>query len=129
MDNLIIEGSRRLREWEQLQEELPNLDLALKFTDRPVKNVNLNVEEWKIVSYINPKNTMRQISKANNMNDLEIRRIVYGLLQAGLVEMVRPVGQAAPLPPGMRVKQPLSAEAKQKEKSLVGKLISRVKSM
>jgi hypothetical protein len=26
------------------------------------------------------------------MNDLEIRRVVYSLLQAGLVDIVRPVG-------------------------------------
>ena len=32
------------------------------------------------------------------MNDLEIRRVVYGLLQAGLVEVIRPVGQDAPTP-------------------------------
>ena len=77
LENLIIEGSRQLREWEQLQDEIPSLEMALKFTDRPLKNVNLSVEEWRVVSYINPKNTMKQIANANKMNDLEIRRIVY----------------------------------------------------
>jgi hypothetical protein len=129
LDNIIIEGSRRMREWEQLQEELPNLDLALKFTDKPdarLKNVNLNVEEWKVVSYINPKNTMRQIAKANNMSDLEIRRIVYGLLQAGLVEVVRPLGR--PITGQLR-KPPPTPEAKEKTRSLVGILINKVKSL
>ncbi len=131
LDNVIIEGSRRMREWEQLQEELPNLDLALKFTDKPdarLKNVNLNVEEWKVVSYINPKNTIRQIAKANTMNDLDIRRIVYGLLQAGLVELVRPIGGTRPLP-GAPQRKPLTEAAKQQEKSLVNKLISRIRSL
>ncbi len=32
------------------------------------------------------------------MIDLEIRRIVYGLLQAGLVEIVRPAGAPLPVP-------------------------------
>ena len=103
LENIIIEGSRRMREWEQLQEELPNLDMALNFVERPganIRDVNLNVEEWKVVSYINPKNSIRQIAKANKMNDLEIRRIVYGLIQAGLVEIVRPAGM--PLPPQAR---------------------------
>ncbi len=130
LDNVIIEGSRRMREWEQLQEELPNLDLALKFTDKPdarLKNVNLNVEEWKVVSYINPKNTMRQIAKANSMSDLDIRRIVYGLLQAGLVELVRPVG-TRPLPNAPQ-RKPLTQAAKEQEKSLVNKLISRIRSL
>ena len=40
LENIIIEGSRQLREWEQLQDEIPSLDMALKFTDRPLKNVS-----------------------------------------------------------------------------------------
>ena len=95
LENIIIEGSRRLREWEQLQDEIPSLDIAMKFTDRPgtnLRNVNLSVDEWKVVSFINPKNTIRQIASATKKSDLEIRRIVYGLLQAGLVELVRPEG-------------------------------------
>jgi hypothetical protein len=35
---------------------------------------------------------MRQIASATKMNDLEIRRIVYGLLQAGLVVVIRAEG-------------------------------------
>ncbi len=41
------------------------------------------------VSIVDPKNTIHQIARAAKMNDMEIRRIVYGLMQAGLVEMVR----------------------------------------
>jgi hypothetical protein len=127
LENIIMEGSRRVQEWEQLQEEIPNLNMALDFVERPdanIRDVNLTVEEWKVVSYINPKNTIRQIAKANKMNDFEIRRIVYGLLQAGLIELVRPVGmplpkQAARLPPVDRKKQT----------SLVNRLIDRIRSL
>jgi hypothetical protein len=78
LENIIIEGARRLHELEQLQDEIPSLDIALKFADRPganLKHVNLSVEEWRVVSYINPKNTLRQIALATKINDLEIRRI------------------------------------------------------
>jgi hypothetical protein len=98
LENIIIEGTRRMREWEQLQDEIPSLEMALKFADRPgtnIRNVNLSVEEWRVVSYINPRNTIRQIARATKMNDLEIRRIVYSLLQAGLVEIIRPEGVPA----------------------------------
>jgi hypothetical protein len=128
LENLIIEGSRQLREWEQLQDEIPSLDMALKFTDRPgtnMRNVNLSVEEWRVVSYINPRNTMRQIASATKMNDLEIRRIVYGLLQAGLVEIIRP-GGATPSIPSMRV---FPSDNKQEQKSLVNRLINRIRSL
>ncbi|MBM3151224.1 MAG: DUF4388 domain-containing protein [Chloroflexi bacterium] len=127
LENLIIEGSRQLREWEQLQDEIPSLDMALKFTDRPganLRNVNLGVEEWRVVSYINPRNSIRQIASATKMNDLEIRRIVYGLLQAGLVEIIRPEG--APAPPPVRV---FPTEDKEEQKSLVNRLINRIRSL
>lgn len=128
LENIIMEGSRRLREWEQLQDELPSLDIALKFTDRPeadLRKVNLSVEEWRVVSYINPKNSIRQIANTTKMNDLEIRRIVYGLLQAGLVELIRPQGVSA-----QRYKKPtLSGKSTEEQKSLVNRLIKRIRSL
>lgn len=129
LENLIIEGSRRMRELEELKDEIPSLDMALKFTDRPgtnLRNVNLSVEEWRVVSYINPKNTMRQISIATKMNDLEIRRIVYALLQAGLVEVIRPDGRP-PLPPSGRL--PQTAGSKEEQKSLINRIIGRIRSL
>ena len=128
LENLIIEGSRQLREWEQLQEEIPSLDMALKFTDRPgtnIRNVNLSVEEWRVVSYVNPKNSMRQIAKATKMNDLEIRRVVYSLLQAGLVEVIRPEGA----PAAVLNSRQFPTQNKEEQKSLVNRLISRIRSI
>jgi len=128
LENLIIEGSRQMREWEQLQDEIPSLDMALKFTDRPganLRNVNLSVEEWRVVSYINPRNTIRQVASATKMNDLEIRRIVYGLLQAGLIEITRLEG-ASTSTPMVRV---FPTEDKEEQKSLVNRLIDRIRSL
>jgi hypothetical protein len=127
LENIIIEGSRQLREWEQLQDEIPSLDIALKFSDRPgskIKNVNLSVEEWRVVKYIDPKNSIRQIANTTKMNDLEIRRIIYSLLQAGLIEMVRQEGaQVKPLQVG------LPATDTSERKSLVNRIIDRIRSI
>ncbi len=127
LENLIIEGSRQLREWEHLQEEIPSLDMALKFTDRPgtnLRDINLSVEEWRVVSYVNPQNTMRQIAKATKMNDLEIRRVVYSLLQAGLVEIVRPGGA-----PVINPKKMFPTSDRVEQKGIMDKLISRIRSL
>ncbi len=121
---MIIEGSRQLREWEQLQDEIPSLEMALKFTDRPgadLKNVNLSVEEWRVVSYITPKNKISQIAKATKMDDMEIHRIVYGLIQAGLVEITRPEGA----PPALAADMFPTQDAGE-QKSLINRLINRI---
>lgn len=129
LENLIIEGSRRMREWENLQNEIPSLDMALKFADRPganLRNVNLSVEEWRVVSYINPKNTIRQIAKTTNKSDLEIRRIVYGLLQAGLVELIRP---KLPAQPVAHARLPVPQVNKEEQKSLIYRIIRKIRSI
>jgi hypothetical protein len=128
LENLIIEASRQARELEHLQEELPSLDVSLRFAERPganIRNVNLSVEEWRVVSYINPKNSMRQIARAAGLSDLEIRRVIFSLLQAGLVELVRQqVG--SPLASSQRVH---TAGNRDEQKSLVNRLIMRIRSI
>jgi hypothetical protein len=131
-DKIIIEGTRRMKELEQLRDEIPNLDMALKFTDRPganIRNVNLSVQEWSVVSYINPKNSIKQIARATKLSDLEIRRIVYGLLQAGLVELVRPVGMI-PRPPTPAPARPAPPPpSPEQQKSLINRLIARIRAI
>ena len=129
LENLIIEGSRQLREWEQLQDEIPSLEMALKFIERPgtsMQKMNLSVEEWRVVSYINPRNTMQQIAAATKMSDIEIRRIVYGLLQAGLVEVIRPEGLTQAME---RARPQVTVQNREEQKSLVNRLITRIRSI
>lgn len=135
LESVIMEGSRRLKEWEILQEELPDLDVALRFTDRPdarLKNINLTVEEWRVVSFVNPRNTIRQIAKANNLSEFEIRRIVYGMLQAGLVEFVDKPKTAAAIEAadsGKRGRRPAVEQPPDVKRSVVERLIDRIKSI
>ena len=58
--------------------------------------------------------------------DLEIRRIVYGLIQAGLVELMRPEGALAPARETSRPAPPVNVE---EQKSLVNRLITRIRTM
>jgi hypothetical protein len=130
LENVIIEGTRRMRELEQLNDELPNLDFALKFPEDPgdkFKGIHLSVEEWRVVSFVNPKNSIRQIAKANNMSDMEIRRIVYGLLQAGLVDLVKPQGMEDKARQAMGGRK--RKEAPQIKKTVVNKLIDRIRTL
>lgn len=133
LENVIMEGARRLKEWERLQEELPNLDMALRFTDRPdarLRTINLTVEEWRVVSFINPRNTIRQIAQYNHMSDFQIRRIVYGLLQAGLVELVPPEGVEV-RPPGVPAPPtpPPTPRRPAVKRSIVQRLIDRIREL
>lgn len=137
LESVIMEGSRRLKEWEVLQEYLPDLDVTLKFTERPdarLQNINLTVEEWRVVSFVNPRNSIKQIAKANNLSDFEIRRIVYGMLQAGLVEFSRPQktavysSQTTPsTSKPQETRQPIEQQPPAVKRSIVVRLIDRIR--
>lgn len=134
LESVIMEGSRRLKEWEQLRDELPSLDMALKFVDRPdarLRRISLTVEEWRVVSFINPRNTIRQIGRVNNLDDLQIHRIVYGMLQAGLVELIWPEGARPPRPrrrePRMEPGVPPAPRAPAVKRSIIMRLIDRIR--
>lgn len=130
LENVIIEGARRMREVEELSKHLPNLDMSLRFPENPKEKyagVHLSVEEWRVVSFVNPKNTIRQIAKANNMSEIEIRRVIYGLEQAGLVVLVKPEGQEkkealSPRQSRRKNQQPV-------QRDVVSKLIDKLKSI
>lgn len=135
LESVIMEGSRRLKEWEILQEELPDLDVSLRFTERPdarLRNINLTVEEWRVVSFVNPSNTIRQIGRANNLSEFEIRRIVYGLLQAGLVEFAQSPRRAATRDQQPAARRPEKQAAEQSpaaKRSVVVRLIERIRGL
>jgi hypothetical protein len=130
LENVIIEGARRIREIEELNQHLPNLDMALKFPENPkekFKGIHLSVEEWRVVSFVNPKNSIRQIAKANNMSEIEIRRIVYGLEQAGLVELVKPPGMEQSVA-AKTTRRPAPTKP-QVQKVVVNRLIDKIRSI
>ncbi len=136
LESVIMEGSRRLKEWEILQEELPDLEICLRFTDRPdsrLRNINLTVEEWRVVSFINPNNSIRQIARANNLSDFEIRRIIYGMLQAGIVELidVPKIKEPAAKATGTRKSRRAGAEEQSPtiKRSVVVRLIDRIRGL
>ncbi len=125
LDHLIIEGSRRVQEWQQLRDELPDLDLPLRFSERPdtnLRNINLSVEQWKVISFINSRNTIRQIASYLRMDEFQIRRIVYGLQSAGLVDVA--AGSAAVHAPPRPV---APAPAAQVSRGVLLRVIDRIR--
>jgi hypothetical protein len=136
LENIIIEGTRSIKEWERLKDDLPNLDVALMFVAKPttnMKEVQLSVEEWRVLSYVNPKNSVRQIAKACGMDEFQIRKTVYRLLQAGLVQIVRSEmrpalasAQRMDAPKDTRLNVPPPPKV---DRGLVQRLISKIKSI
>jgi hypothetical protein len=130
LDNVILEGSRRIQELDKLQDELPDLGtIALKITDKPLRDVKLTQDDWRVISHIHPRNSVKQIAQNNNMDEFQIRKIVYGMLQAGLVEVIRPEGleEKKPRTPMTRAGRRAASQSPAEKRSVVTKLIDRIR--
>ncbi len=130
LDNVILEGSRRIQEADRLQDELPDLaTIALKITDKPLRDVKLTQDDWRVISHIHPRNSVKQIAQNNNMDEFQIRRIVYGMMQAGIVEIINPEGVEArkPKAPVTRAGRRIANQTPAEKRSVVTKLIDRIK--
>lgn len=130
LDNVILEGSRRIQEAGRLQDELPDLStIALKITDKPLRDVKLTQDDWRVISHIHPRNSVKQIAQNNNMDEFQIRKIVYGMLQAGIVEIIRPEGleQRKIKAPVSRAGRRVATQSPAEKRSVVTKLIERIK--
>lgn len=130
LENIILEGSRKEKEWEYLQDEIPSLDMTLRFVERPqtdIHKLNLSKEEWGVIKHINAQNTIRQIGKMTNMDDLQIRRVVYSLLQAGIIQIIRPK-RSQDVSQSKQIK-PMNQNNTKNFKSLVNRLVRKVQSL
>lgn len=98
LEHVLIEGQRRLQEWEELRERIPRLDVSLHFPEggqMPGGHVDLSPDEWAILSAAASGQTLQEIGERHQLADYRLRRAVAGLLQRGLVEL-SPTGQPAP---------------------------------
>ena len=130
LGEVIREGMRRNQDSNDLFLLLPNLDFRLKFpsvapTDK-LKQTKLTREEWQVLGYVTGQNSIRQIAKVLNMTDTEIRRVVGGLLNSGLVDLDKPA--SAPVPPRSgsgRSSSQLKVQPPQRE--VITRLIDRIR--
>jgi hypothetical protein len=145
LENMVLEGTRRTQQAVAQINELPSLDVVLKFTatrGRNLRNINLSVDEWRVISFINPRNTVATIAKHNQMNEHQIREIVSKLIREDLVEIDEsrsPIPISTPPPPpaddvrvvgkgrGKRAK-PKFSEPKV-EKNIISRLIARIRGL
>jgi hypothetical protein len=110
LSNLIMEGARRIEEWEQCVTLLPDKHAIFRVVANPSEEkITLKAEEWRILFLINAARTLEDLCHDAEEDPFNVYRIVYGLLANRLIELVTQeqadvhadatVRQTGPLPP------------------------------
>jgi uncharacterized protein DUF4388/FHA domain-containing protein len=102
LQNLLMEGSRRLDERSRLSEFFPDLNMAVESTANPERvkhSVTMTPEEWKVYFLIDGRRSLSEICRlAGNPDDLATLQILHHLAIAKFVAVVPPPDDETPVP-------------------------------
>lgn len=94
--NLMMEGARRIDEWEQCVKLLPDSAAVYRVVASPRdEKITLTSDEWKILFMINGQRTLEELCRDSEEDAFHVYRVVYGLLANQLVEPVPAVARAS----------------------------------
>jgi hypothetical protein len=99
LQNLLMEGARRIDERGRLAEVFPDLGMAVETVANPERvkhSVNMTPEEWKVFFLVDGRRTLKEICQlAGNVDEAVTLQILHNLVTAKFVAVV-PAPATAP---------------------------------
>jgi hypothetical protein len=110
LQNLLMEGVRRIDEKGRLSEVFPDLSMSVEAVANPERvkhSVTLTPEEWKVFFLVDGRRSLSEICRLmGNPDELATLQILYNLLKANFVTVVPAVAVPESVPPS----KPLDAD-------------------
>ncbi len=88
--NVIMEGTRRIDEWMEIQKVLPPDDVLLAIAKSPKVNreeIVLSLDEFRVLALINGERTLPDLINLSPMGEFVTSRAVYKLIVNKLIEV------------------------------------------
>ncbi len=88
VENVILEGLRRLDEINRIREAIPDFSHVLTITPAPPerrKEISLQSEEWNLLSLVNGRRTISEVADASDLPRMDALAKLAALKLAGLV--------------------------------------------
>lgn len=90
VENIVMEGSRRLEEWNRIKKKVPSTDMVFKMATAPGEGtfeISLKPVEWNLLLLVDGTRSVRELAVETRRTDFEVARVIYGLFSAGLLEV------------------------------------------
>jgi hypothetical protein len=87
--NVIMEGTRRIDEWVQIQQILPADDVKLQMAKNPKirsNSVTMTVGELQLLPLIDGDKNVSELLQASPLSEFYTRKALFNLVSSGLVE-------------------------------------------
>ncbi|NIN01024.1 MAG: DUF4388 domain-containing protein [candidate division Zixibacteria bacterium] len=87
--NVIMEGTRRIDEWIQIQQALPSDDVKVQTIKNPKIKSNtltMSVAELQVLPLIDGEKNVSELIQTSPVSEFHTRKALYNLISSGLVE-------------------------------------------
>jgi hypothetical protein len=102
LQNLIMEGARRMDERDRLTELFPDRNVAVEVMANPERvkaSVTLTPEEWQVFFLVDGRRTISEICRSvSNPDELSTLRVLHRLMVAKFIALLSAQGEQAPPP-------------------------------
>ena len=89
-ESLLLEGARRMDEWNLVEKKIPSFDLVFEVDRAHVatSEVELTDEQRTVIELVNGQRDVQSIVEESGLVEFEVGKALYGLLTAGFVQRV-----------------------------------------
>ncbi|MDI6693314.1 MAG: DUF4388 domain-containing protein [Anaerosomatales bacterium] len=90
VENIVMEGSRRIEEWNRIKKKVPSMDMVFKMATAPGEGtfeISLKPTEWNLLLLTDGTRSVAELARDLGKTDFEVARVIYGLFSAGLLEV------------------------------------------
>ncbi len=87
---LILAGIQRAEEWKEISTKISSPGVVMKLKQEAGgSSISLKPEEWRVLTMINGRDSISNISQKTGLGEFKTSKIVFHLLSSGLVEEVQ----------------------------------------
>jgi len=89
--NVVMEGTRRIDEWMEIQKVIPSDEVIIALSAFPRigrDELTISIDEFRVMSLINGENTMKDIIYSSPLSEFVTCRSIYKLMINNLVEAI-----------------------------------------
>lgn len=113
VENLIMEGSRRLEEWASVREKVPGQGAVVAMAPLPGDSrveVSLTPEEWRLLTLVDGRRTVGDLIDVFGQGQFTTGQLLHGMVEQGLLEIRDPERDGPPSVAGLLEQQRLLGE-------------------
>ena len=100
VESAVTEGSRRIEEWNAVHAAIPTSAVVLQMCANPTgaAEISLKPMEWQVLAFVDGVRSVGEIARMCGRTEYEVARILFGPLDAGLLEVLSTGAEQQPEP-------------------------------